>query len=180
MVVAHFTSPAYISPLVEVVKGPQTSDEAATTIYDLLTKVGKRPAMLQKEAIGFIANRLQAALAREALSIVQKGIASPQDVDIVIKNGHARRWVVVGFFEMLELIAGWDFLLDSEDAFGELLADLDCSAKFPPLVRESVERNELGAKTGKGFYEWTPEAVEAAQRRMTHAFVEIEKWSRES
>lgn len=180
VLVAHFTSPAYLSPLVEVVKSEATSDESATTIYDLLTKVGKRPAMLQKEAIGFIANRLQTALAREALSIVQKGIASPQDVDIVIKNGHARRWVVAGFFEMVELIAGWDFLLNSEDALGELLADLDCSAKFPPLVREKVERGELGAKTGKGFYEWTPEAAEAARRRMAHAFVEIEKWSRES
>ncbi len=178
VLVAHFTSPAYLSPLVEVVKSEATSDDTATTIYDFLMKVGKRPAMLQKEAIGFIANRLQAALAREALSIVQKGIASPQDVDTVIKNGHARRWVVAGFFEMAELIAGWDFLLNLEDALGELLADLDSSTVLPAFVREKVERNELGAKTGKGFYDWTPEAVETAQRRMAHAFVEIEKWSR--
>jgi len=180
VLVAHFTGPAYLSPLVEVVKSEATSDDTAITIYDLLTKVGKRPAMLQKEAIGFIANRLQAALVREALPIVQKGIASPQDVDTVIKNGGARRWVASGIFEMLELIPGWDFLLNSEDAFGELLADLDSSTVFPAFVREKVDRNELGAKTGKGFCDWTPEAIEAARSRMARAFAEIEKWSREA
>lgn len=177
VLVAHFTGPAYLSPLVEIVRSGETSDETAKTIYDLLAKVGKRPVLLQKEVPGFIANRLNVALAREALSLVQNGIASAQDVDTVLKDGHARRWVVTGYFETLEILAGWDLLLS---AAPEILRDLDNSTDMTafPMIKEMVERGELGSKTGKGFYHWTPESVAVAQRRMANAFVEIEKWSR--
>ncbi len=178
VIVAHFTGPAYLSPLVEVVRGPETSDETASTIYDLLVKVGKGPVMIQKEVPGFIANRLQVALLREAMSLVQKGIASAQDVDTVLKTGHARRWVVAGVFEMVDVIAGWDLI--SPEAFVEFLNTLDCSTDVVELQRGMIERGELGAKTGKGFYEWTAESAEATRNRIAHAFVEIEKWSRTS
>ncbi|MCH7860080.1 MAG: 3-hydroxyacyl-CoA dehydrogenase family protein [Candidatus Marinimicrobia bacterium] len=171
VVVAHYTGPAYLSPLVEVVRAEATSDETVEAIYGLLTKVGKQPVVVQKEVPGFIANRLQTALAREALSLVQKGVASPQDVDTVIKTGLSRRWVVSGDFKLVEIIAGWDLALA---IIPDVLADMDYSIDVLELVREKVER---GAKTGKGFYNWTPESAEAARQKMARAFIEIEKWS---
>jgi 3-hydroxybutyryl-CoA dehydrogenase len=177
VLVAHFTGPSYLSPLVEVARSQDTSDEAVSTIYNLLLKAGKRPVLVQKEVPGFIANRLQVALLREALSMVQKGIASAQDVDAVLKDGHARRWAVAGVFEMVEIIAGWDLVLAAAPG---VLPYLDNSTDMTafPIVKEMVERGELGAKTAKGFYEWTPESIEAARDRMAQAYVEIEKWSR--
>ena len=177
VVVAHYTGPAYLSPLVEVVRAEATSDETVATICGLLTKVGKQPpVVVQKEVPGFIANRLQAALGREALSLVQKGVASPQDIDTVIKTGHSRRWGVSGFFEMVEIIAGWDLWLAG---MPDVPAGVDTSMDVKELVREKVERGELGAKSGKGFYDWTPESAEAARRKMARAFIEIEKWSQQ-
>ena len=105
---------------------------------------------------------------------MQKGVASPQDIDTVIKTGHSRRWVVSGFFEMVEIIAGWDLALA---VLPDMLADIDSSNDVVELVRAKVERGELGAKTGKGFYEWTPESAEAARQKMAKAFIEIDKWS---
>lgn len=174
VVVAHYTGPAYLSPLVEVVRAEATSDETVATIYGLLIKVGKQPVVVQKELPGFIANRLLVALGREALSLVHKGVASPQDIDSVIKTVHSRRWGDSGFFEMVEIVAGWDIVLA---AFPDVLADMDFSTDVLELVKEKVERGELGAKTGKGFYEWTPESAEAARQKMARAFIEIEKWS---
>ena len=174
VVVAHYTGPAYLSPLVEVVRAEATSDETVATIYGLLTKVGKQPVLVQKEVPGFIANRLQIALVREALSLVQKGVASPQDIDTVIKTGHSRRWVASGFFEMVDLFGVWELALA---AMPDVMADMDSSIDVLEVIREKVERGELGAKTGKGFYDWTPESAEAARQKMAQAFIEIEKWS---
>ena len=105
---------------------------------------------------------------------MQKGVASPQDIDTVIKTGHSRRWVVSGFFEMAEVVAGWDLALA---AMPDVLADMDSSNDVMELVREKVERGELGAESGKGFYDWTPESAETARQKIAQAFVEIEKWS---
>lgn len=175
VVVAHYTGPSYLSPLVEIVRSPETSDDTVNAVQGMLIKVGKQPVALQKEVTGFIANRLQAALARESLSIVQKSIASPEDVDTVIKTGHSRRWVVAGFFEMVELISSWDQVLQIGS---EIFPDMDAYGDVMDLVKHKVERGELGSKTGKGFYDWTPESAEALRQKMAQAYVEIEKWSR--
>ncbi len=175
VLVAHYTGPSYLSPLVEIVRSPETSDDTVEAVYGMLIRVGKQPVVLQKEVTGFIANRLQAALAREALSIVQRGIASPQDVDTVIKTGHSRRWVVSGFFEMVEIISSWDQVLQIGS---EIFPDMDDYGDVMELIKDKVDRGELGSKTGKGFYDWTPELAEDLRQKMAQAFVEIEKWSR--
>ena len=177
VLVAHYTGPSYLSPLVEIVRNEQTSDEAVDTVYQLLTKVGKSPVLVQKEVPGFIANRLLAALLREALSMVQKGIASPEDIDTVIKTGHARRWVVAGVFELVEIAAGWDLALA---AYPQILPDIDSSHDVLELIQEKVDKGELGAKSGKGFFDWTPESAEASRQKLARAFIEIERWSQES
>ncbi len=173
VLVAHYTGPSYLSPLVEIVRSEQTSDEAVDTVYQVLLKVGKSPVLVQKEVPGFIANRLLAALLREALCMVQRGIASPEDIDTVLKMGHSRRWVVAGIFEMVEIAAGWDLALA---AYPHVLPDLDSSQDILKLVQEMVDKGHLGAKSGKGFFDWTPESAEASRRKLARAFIEIEKW----
>ncbi|MFQ5813518.1 MAG: 3-hydroxyacyl-CoA dehydrogenase family protein [Anaerolineae bacterium] len=173
VVVTHFDNPPYLLPLVEVVRNEKTSDETVIFICNLLRSAGKAPVIVQKEVPGFIENRLLAALFREAMSIVAKGIASPQDVDTVIKTGFGRRSPVAGIFESYE-IAGWDLVFPG---VSRLLPEIDSSLEFPPGLREKVERGELGVKTGKGFYEWTPESAEALRQRILQALVQMARWS---
>ena len=100
----HFFNPVAMMPLVEIVRGEHTTNDVVDTIFNLYQDMHKRPIICQKEALGFIVNRLQLALWREAFSIVQRGIASPQDVDRAVKDSFGRRLGMVGPFELYEYI----------------------------------------------------------------------------
>lgn len=166
--VAHYFNPPYLMPLIEIVRGQNTSNEVVDAIYSLYKEMGKRPIICQKEALGFIANRLQLVLWREAFNIVQRGIATPQDVDRAVKNSFGRRLGMVGPFELYEYIDGYDLTLQCEKY---ILPDMDTSNQSYPLLLEKVEKGELGAKTGKGFYEWTPEFTEAWRKKILKGLV---------
>ena len=172
--VAHYINPPYLVPLVELVPGEGTSEETLTAVRELLADLGKQPVVLRKEVPGFISVRLQAALLREALSLVQSGAAAPEDVDTVIKTSLGRRWAVAGVFEVLDL-AGWDVV---SDISSWLFPKLESSGEPPPVLREKVERQEFGVKSNKGFYEWTPQSAEELRQRIARALVEIEGWKR--
>lgn len=175
VVVAHFINPPYLIPLVEVVPGEGTSMETVEKIVALVESTGNEPVVIDKEVPGFVSVRLQMALAREAISLVQAGVASPSDVDRVITTSIGRRWATAGVFEVLDL-AGWDTI----SAVGsQILPDLESASEIPELLREKVERGDLGVKSGKGFYEWPPDSVESARRRMTRALIAINKWPRD-
>ena len=164
----HYFNPPYLIPLVELIRSPQTSDETLQVTYDLMVKIGKTPAVIQKEAPGFVGPRLQAALIREAFSIVEQGIASAEDVDLVVRNSFGRRLSVAGPFQVFEL-AGWDLVLA---AFENLYKDLNSSTEPNPLLREKVGKGELGVKSGRGFYEWTPDKIKDTQDRMNQALIQ--------
>ncbi|MBV9898237.1 MAG: 3-hydroxyacyl-CoA dehydrogenase family protein [Chloroflexi bacterium] len=168
VLVTHYFNPPALVPLVEVVRGPETSDTVAETVCDVLRATGKRPAVVQKEVPGFIGNRLQAALVREALSLVEHGIATPEDVDTVIKYSFGRRLAVAGAFEVGDL-AGLDVYLNVASI---LFPAIESSIEVPSVLLEKVERGELGVKAGRGFYEWTPEAAAALRERIGRALVE--------
>ena len=172
VVLANYANPPHLVPSVEVLRNEMTSDKSVEIVCGLLKRVGKRPVVIQREVPGFAANRLQMALTREALSLVEKGIVSPQDVDTIIKNGIGRRWAVAGVFEVWEL-AGWDLI---ETMASWLHPDLDASRGVQEILQEKVRSGELGVKTGKGFYDWTPESADALRERIAHALVEIAKW----
>jgi 3-hydroxybutyryl-CoA dehydrogenase len=164
VVVAHFSYPPHLIPLVEIVRGERTSDETVQVIYDVVKSAGKHPIILQKEATGFVMNRMQFALIHEALSIVDQGIASAQDVDIAVKESFGRRFGVAGPLEMVEIMDGWDALLR---AMKYMLPELDRSSEPPQLLEEMVQQGKLGAKWGAdGFYEWTPESTATWSRRL--------------
>ena len=163
----HYFNPPYLIPLVELIRSPKTSDETLQVAYDLMVQIGKTPAIIQKEVPGFVGPRLQAAVIREAFSIVERGIASAEDVDLVVRNSFGRRLSVAGPFQVFEL-AGWDLVLA---AFEELYKDLNSSSEINPLLREMVEDNKLGVKSGAGFYEWTPERIEEIRDRMNQVLI---------
>ena len=171
VLVAHYANPPYLIPLVEIVPTEWTSDATIATVSDLLNKLGKRTIVVRREVPGFILNRLQVALLREALWLVENGVATPQDVDVGIKSSIGRRWAVAGIFEIFE-IAGWDLLMAIASGIQPHLAS---APEVSPVLREKVERGELGVKTGKGFYEWTPESAAELKQRIATALIKIEK-----
>jgi 3-hydroxybutyryl-CoA dehydrogenase len=174
VVAAHYFPPTDVVRLVEIMGSEATTEETVATLYQLLVKTGKTPIIVRKETPGFIYNRLATALCREALSIVQRGIANPEDVDMVLKSRLGRTLVTVGLFELLDL-AGWDVL---GSVFGNLLPEIDSSSDMLKLVQEKVARNELGVKSGRGFYQWTDESVQDLRHRIASTFIETEKWAK--
>jgi 3-hydroxybutyryl-CoA dehydrogenase len=169
VLVTHYFNPPFLLPLVEVVRHQNTSDETVSTVVQLLERVGKRPVVLQKEVPGFIGNRLQMALFREALYLVEQGVASPEDVDTVVKTGFGRRYAAAGPFEIWGL-AGWDLI---EAVAKNLLPDLASSSEVSNLLAERVSCGELGAKSAQGFYHWTPESIAALKNLIGRGLIAI-------
>ncbi len=167
----HYFNPPYLIPLVELIRSTDTADETVTVTFDLLTAIGKTPAMIEKEVLGFVGPRLQAALIREAFAIVEQGIASAETVDLVVRNSFGRRLSVAGPFEVFEL-AGWDLVLA---AFEELYKDLNSSSDINPLLCQMVESGKLGVKSKAGFYSWTDDKIQALRDRMNRALIQQAK-----
>jgi 3-hydroxybutyryl-CoA dehydrogenase len=173
VIVTHYFNPPYLLPLVELVRGGQTSDETVETLRALYQRIGKSPAVVQREAPGFVGNRLQAALLREALAIVDAGIASPRDVDTIIRTSFGRRLAVAGVFEVFEA-AGWDLTLTVAE---QLFPAIDRSPEPPASLRQKVARGELGLKSGQGFYSWTPDEAAALRKRIGDGLAAIARLS---
>jgi 3-hydroxybutyryl-CoA dehydrogenase len=164
VIVAHYWNPPHLMPLVEVAPSDRTSPEVVEAVSQFLTTTGHSPALVRKDALGFIANRLQHALWREALAIVQQGIASPSDVDEALKTSFGARTPVLGIFEHMDLV-GLDLV---ENIHSYLLADLDTLPGPNPELTARVKRGDLGAKTGRGFYDWsTKSAADVIRARDT-------------
>ena len=169
--VTHYINPAVLVPLVEIVKHEETTEDTISRLTDILISTGSKPIIVQKETPGFVTSRLQSALLREALWLIENNIASVSDVDKAISHGLGRRWAAAGIFEILE-IAGWDLLsVISENLFPEL-----SKANTPKLLKQKVEIDEIGIKTKKGFYEWTDESIAALKYKIAKSLVEIQNW----
>jgi len=172
--VTHFWNPPYIIPVVEVVPGDRTSAEAVKTTITLLEAVGKYPALVKKDVPGFVGNRLQHALRREAIAIVAQGIADPEDVDLISRLSFGLRLPVVGPLETVDL-GGLDLTLAIQTY---LLPELERSTEPLQLIRDKVTRGELGAKAGKGFYDWPPGRAVRVIRWRDEILLEMVKWLR--
>lgn len=158
----HWWNPPYLIPLVEVVRTVDIADWAVTFTMDLMRAAGKHPIECKKDVPGFVANRLQHALWREAISIVEHGIADAATVDEGLKYGPGLRLPILAPLENSDLV-GADLTLAIHSYVLKYLED---SHEPSPLLKEMVEKNELGFKTGKGFYEWTPESMKATRDRL--------------
>lgn len=169
VIIAHYFNPPYLLPLVEVVPCAETSAHTRETVVALLKRIGKRPVELRKEVPGFVANRLQAALLREACSIVAEGIASPQSVDEVVCSSIGRRLAYAGPFEIADA-AGLDLWCAIA---AQLLPTLSNDTEIPEILRERVSRGEAGIKSRKGFYAWEDDAVAVFRQRMAAGLLAI-------
>jgi len=167
----HFWNPPHLIPLVEVVPGDETVPSTVDATYDLLHQVGKHPVKVKKDAPGFVANRLQHALWREALSIVEKGIADAATVDECIKFGFGLRMPALGPMENTDMV-GTDLVLSIHDY---LLKHLENSPEPSRLLREKVERGDLGFKTGKGFQSWSKEEAESSRESLQKYLLKVVK-----
>ena len=176
VVVANWWNPPYLLPLIEVVRGPQTSDATIAETVSLFSDIGKQPVVLQKESLGFIGNRMQFALLREAISVVEQGIASAEDVDLVVKSSFGRRLALAGPFEVFDL-AGWDTISHIID---ELFPVIESSPRSPKLISEKVTNGNFGVKSGAGFYEWSHENVEAFRDKISSGLAMIDQQVRET
>jgi 3-hydroxybutyryl-CoA dehydrogenase len=149
-VIAHFWNPPHMIPLVEVVPGTATAPEVTQQTAALMSAIGMEPVVLAKAIPGFVGNRLQFAVLREALNIVRSGAATPDVVDRVMKASLGRRWGIVGPLEGADM-GGLDTFLDiSTHLMPELAKDEDVL----DLLREQVDAGRVGVRSGAGFYEW--------------------------
>lgn len=154
----HFWNPPFLIPLVEVVRTADVSDKSVNAVCDVLRAAGKKPIVVKKDVPGFIANRMQNALGREAVSIVANGIADPKDVDDAVKYSFGMRLGTSGPIEQIDGI-GADLCLNISSYLYQYLED---SHEPSPLLKEKVEKGELGFKTGGvGMQTWTPEEMKA-------------------
>lgn len=147
----HWINPPHIVPLVEVICGEKTKAETADTVFRVAESVGKKPIMVKKDAPGFALNRIQFAVLREAMHIVESGIADKEDVDKVLKYGLGMRYACLGPFEVADLGGLDTFYRISEYLF----EDLSDAKEVPAMLKDLVTGGAWGVKSGKGFYDYS-------------------------
>jgi len=162
ILITHWVNPPHIVPVVEVVRGEETSDETMELIYALLKKVKKVPVKILKELPGFIINRIQMAMFREVWSIWQQGIVSPEDIDLVVKGSFGFRLAAIGPLATCDL-GGLDLWYGIADRLFKVIND---AHEPPEALKRKVEAGELGVKTGKGFFNYTQdESIKARDKQ---------------
>jgi 3-hydroxybutyryl-CoA dehydrogenase len=167
-VVPHFFSPPYLLPVVEIVPAAATTLEVRKLAAAWAKHIGNQPLELEKEALGFVLNRIQSACIREALYIVEQGWATPENIDIGIKYSLGRRYGVTGPLMSADM-GGLDIFLAIA---GYAYKDMCNSAEPLPIMKKLVAEGNLGAKTGKGLYEWTPEKLKEISKKREQVLVQ--------
>lgn len=167
----HFWNPAYLVPLVEVIKTRYVSEDIVKQMYAILEDAGKAPVIVQKDVPGFLANRMQHALFREAISIVERGIASAEDVDKAIKFGFGMRLGVRGPMEVID--AGGTDLTYNIHSY--LFPHIENSTEPSQLLIQKLEEGKLGFKSGEGFQKWSAEEISESQKRLIEGLIKVEK-----
>lgn len=165
----HFWNPPHVVPGVEVIKSPATSEEAFEAVCALLKRAGKMPVKVLKDVPGFVGNRMQHALWREAIQLVERGIASAEDVDNVVRYSFGLRMAFLGPLATADL-AGLDLTYEIHQ---DLLPELDCSPEPSPLLAEKYHQGQVGAKSGKGFFDWSPEKLAKLLARRDEVLLKI-------
>jgi 3-hydroxybutyryl-CoA dehydrogenase len=174
-VVAHWLNPAHIIPLVEVVAGAKTAPAVVERTLAFLTGLGKAPVRCA-DSPGFIVPRLQVLLMNEAVRLVEEGVATPEEVDRAIRAGLGFRYATVGVFEFIDW-GGLDILYQASDFMTR--ATGDPRFQTTRLVEEKMARNELGPKTGRGFFDYAGETRERFETAKVRALLRQLKRERE-
>lgn len=164
--IAHFFNPPRLVPLVEIVPAHRTREDVLHTLKDVLADAGKLPVVLRKEVPGFVANRLQAALLREAFSLVEDGVVSPEDLDLVVRASIGPRWAAGGPMTITDL-GGLDIWKAVTSQLYPVLNNTDTA---PKTITDRVDKGELGSKTGTGIYSHNPDEDQNVKNRIEEHF----------
>jgi 3-hydroxybutyryl-CoA dehydrogenase len=162
VLVTHYFNPPHLLPVVEVVPHPGTDPDVVAQVRDLYLALGKQPVVLRKEVLGFVANRLQQALLREAANLLEQGVADAAEIDAIVRGSFGRRLAVAGPFEISDL-AGLDVI----DAIAsQLWQDLATSGDVAVALHSAAAAGDYGAKTGRGFGDWDAASTAMAKQRI--------------
>lgn len=165
----HWVNPPHLIPLVEVIAGEESADEALQVVYDVALSLEQKPVRVYKDPTGFILNRLQYAIVREACYCVQQGYASLEDVDNVVKYGLGMRYAVVGPFETMDFGG-----IDIFNHVGSYMFDSLCNdGGVPQILKEAYEAGKYGVKNGKGFYDYSGDKEKQAFMRRDQGFIAV-------
>jgi len=161
----HFFMPAHLVPLVEVVSADDTDPAIAQSVFKTMKALGKAPIWVKKDVPGFVGNRIQHAMLREALYLIQDGICDPEGVDTAVRFGFGFRFIACGPIMQKEM-SGWDtnFLVASA-----LYPHLYNNEGPPQFLKELYEKRQLGMKTKRGMWEWTDEKIAEEKARIEKA-----------
>ena len=167
----HWFNPSNMIPLIEIICNDKTDPKYAQDVYELAKAIGKRPVICRKDVPGFIANRIQFAILRECMSIVENDVASVEDVDAVMKYGLGFRYAAYGQFEVADFGG-----LDTFYHISEYLnADLCDSKKPMKLIEDLYEAGHYGVKTGQGFYDYSGDQASEAVRIRNQKYADVKK-----
>jgi 3-hydroxybutyryl-CoA dehydrogenase len=169
MLGTHWWNPPYLVPLVEVVPIAETEAAIVDGMIDLLASVGKTPVRVRKDVPGFVGNRLQHALWREAHALIAEGICDAETVDIVVKNSFGMRLPVLGPIENADLV-GLDL---TQDIHKVMLPELTNRTDPSPVLEENILKGRLGFKSGAGLRTWTTEEMEETRARLSRHLLEM-------
>ncbi|HSC71898.1 MAG TPA: 3-hydroxyacyl-CoA dehydrogenase NAD-binding domain-containing protein [Candidatus Methylomirabilis sp.] len=170
----HFWNPPHLMPLVEVAVSEWTTPQIAEEVMRLLRTCGKLPVLVRKDRPGQLGNRIQHAMIRECVNIVQEGIATAEDVDLAVKTGVGLRLPVYGVFEHADMV-GLDLVKAVQDY---VLPDLSTVPHAGELHQEKVAKGDLGVKTGRGFLEWTPAKAQEIRARRDAFLIQFLRWQK--
>jgi len=159
----HWSNPPHLIPVIEIIRGAQTDDATVAATREVVERLAMLPVVVRRDVPGFVENRILYAIMREALHLLEEGIATPEDIDTITKWGIGYKLAVIGPLELLD-VAGLDIY---HSVASYLNADLSSRADVSPLVQQKVAAGELGLKTGKGLFSYTPQGIPPLmQRRM--------------
>ncbi|MDW7668908.1 MAG: 3-hydroxyacyl-CoA dehydrogenase family protein [Bacillota bacterium] len=167
----HWVNPPHIVPLVEIIAGGNTKQETLDTVNQIALSIERKPVMVKKDASGFVLNRLQYALLREAFYIVENDIASVEDVDKVMKYGLGRRYACIGPFETVDF-GGIDIFYTIGSY---MFKELSNSQEVSNILKELYEEGNYGVKSGKGFYDYSGDKGEKAIEKRDKDFIKVAK-----
>lgn len=165
----HWWNPPYLVPLVEVVQSDLSAEANVLAMIELLNYVGKKAIHVKKDVTGFVANRMQHALWREAIALIDEGVCDPETIDIAVKNSFGLRLPVLGPIENADLV-GLDL---TQDIHNVVLADLNADSEPANILKSKVASGQLGMKTGSGFRNWTPEQADGVRKNLIEYLLKV-------
>jgi 3-hydroxybutyryl-CoA dehydrogenase len=167
----HWWNPPYIIPVIEIIKGEKTDEGVVEAVRKLVMGLNKKPVLVKKDVPGFLGNRMQYALMREAVHLLEAGVASAEDIDTMVKAGFGFKFPVIGPLETIDM-AGMDIFYNvSRYLYGEL----DGSKEPQKLVEEKFNEKKLGMKTGEGFYDYRNIDVKSLNQERVGKYIRLLK-----